>query len=195
MYCRPGKQRMLTLLAAFLIPSVSFAADVQVYGSDGSITLDGLKPLSPQITAILAYHAMRAGTGCPLLGDGEHLHCNLTDALGLGYQCSPAHTGIVKQWFGKDLRVLFGDEPLSRSAIKNDALQWLCESTPDGASAHSSWTYLRVRTDGDQVTVDGTISSVNRNNKVGIYGTTSKVHAVFRVHADSIEVLARTDQG
>src|SRR5207249_9263381 len=108
-YCRK-RALLATLLSFSVLSPLAFAADVQVIADGHPINLEGLKPLSSQISAILAYHAMRAGTGCPFVrdegdhtADDGHLHCDLTDALGLGYQCSPAHTGIVKQWFGKNL--------------------------------------------------------------------------------------------
>lgn len=189
------------MLLSFVLSPLAFAADVQVIADDHPINLEGLKPLSSQLIAILAYHAMLAGTGCPAVrddgdhatGDG-HLHCDLTDALGLGYQCSSAHTGIVKQWFGKNLRALFDDNtPSFKYAMKKNDLQWICESTPDGASAHSTWVSLRVRTHADRVTVDGEISSINRNDKVGIYGILRKVHFVYKICADSVEVLSHTN--
>jgi hypothetical protein len=190
----------VTLLILLVLSGVASAADVEVIGQDGDIHLDKLQPLSPQLTAILAYHAMVAGTGCPILVDKReadvddgHLHCQLTDALGLGYQCSPTHTGVVKQWFGRNLDALFGHPASKTHAIKDDDLTWHCESTGDESSAHSEWISLRVRTKSNRVTVDGEISSRNRNDEVGMYEITSKIHVIYEIHPDWVEVISRSN--
>lgn len=198
MFSRFGKQVLFVLLQWFVGLSPAFAADAQVVSDWSHVSLDGLAPLSPQMTAILAYYAMQAGTGCPIFreegdhaADDGHLHCNLTDALGLGYQCSPEHTGAVKKWFGKNLYALFDNSRAVRYAMKQDDMQWLCESTGDEASAHAGWTSLRVRTYGTRVVVDGQISSINRNDKVGIYSTIINAHGVYEIFPDRVEVLSR----
>ena len=189
------------LLGLLFLASQGFAADVQVigYGAKTGINLEGITPLSPQLRAILAYTAMRAaGAGCPVFRDeNDHtaddgqLHCDLTDALGLGYQCSPTHTGIVKQWFGKNLGALFDNNASFKYAMENDDLKWVCEATGNTASAQTSWRFLRLRTHADRVTVDGVIVSINRNDKVGIYANSWNEYNEYKIHADSVEVLRR----
>ena len=55
------------LLGLLLLSHYALAADVQViaYGLKARINLEGITPLTPKLRAILAYNAMRAGTGCP----------------------------------------------------------------------------------------------------------------------------------
>lgn len=189
------------LLGLLFLSCYTLAADLQViaYGPKAPINLKGITPLSPQLRAILAYTAMRAaGSGCPVFrderdhaADDGKLHCDLTDALGLGYQCSPTHTGIVKQWFRKSLGALFDHNAAFSYAIEKNDLKWVCEATGNTASAQSSWSFLRLRTKGDRVMVDGVMVSINRNDKLGIYTNRWKQYYEYRIHADRVEVLKR----
>ncbi len=188
------------VLGLVILVTQAFAADVEViaYWPKTGINLAALKPLSPQLRAILAYTAMRAGTGCPNFraendhtADDGQLHCDLTDALGLGYQCSPTHIGIVKQMFGKNLSALFHNDEAFKYAIEKNDLKWVCNATGDSASAQVNWRFLRLRTQGDRVMVDGVLVSINRNNQVGIYANRWKEYYEYKTFPDRVEVLKR----
>ena len=175
------------------------AADIQVVKDADLQDLTRLSPLSPSVKAILAYEAMLASTGCPRfrapdnhVADDGKLHCALTDALGLGYQCSPAHTEIVTHWFGRNLKKLLGRGVDAEFVLKQQDWSYFCQTAADEASAQSTWVSLHLRIFADRVIIDGEISSRNRDSKRGIYAYAHKIHDVFRVHDDWVEIVSRT---
>jgi len=130
------------------------------------VNLKPLEPLTPQVRAVLALYAMRAGTGCPAgtwEGSTYVMSCMLTTALGLGRQCSPEHIALVKTWF-KD-----GIPPLNLSAqgiadARAGSLDKVCQNVPDTASYRTTLDVLRVRQDGNQLSVRAVISSTDGNS-------------------------------
>ncbi len=101
------------------------------------VNRSAIQKLSAPEKAILAYYAMRAG------GDCKHqhgtLHCLLTDALGLGHQCSKAHKHLVHQWFKHEPEIL---EDL-----------YTCYKKADSEQTFQIITYIAIKRKGNEIDV------------------------------------------
>ncbi|HEV8580545.1 MAG TPA: hypothetical protein VGX68_15875 [Thermoanaerobaculia bacterium] len=157
------------------------------------VNLKPLEPLSPGMRAILAFYAMRANGGCPpgdWSADGKtyEMHCPLTTALGLGFQCSPAHLDIVKTWFKDGIPPLELDRDEAARIVKIGDFASACNDTPDGATHQIIWSTIRVHSaKGGRVTIEG--SGAWTSGPEGDSGAFHNV-ATYRILADRIVVLS-----
>jgi len=136
---------------------------------------------------------MLANTGCPALRDpGDHTaddgqrHCALTDALHLGFQCSPAQTDIVTQWFGTNLDKLLGGGVSAKYVLQDHDWTYFCQSAMDEAKYVQQWDSLILHVQGERVIVDGNLSWRDGTLRSG----TSKINDIFRIHDSWIEVVS-----
>jgi hypothetical protein len=100
----------------------------------GTINWASINKLSEPLRAIAAYYAAMQGSGC--LGDT----CGLTSALGLGWQGSSAHQGIIEQWFK-------GDKTAKELLAQN------CYLPPNTSSSFSDYVFLELIQKGNEVQV------------------------------------------
>lgn len=111
---------------------------------------DYCKTIPDAERAALGYTATFTGNECDWDGDytedRSNLKCKIIAALGLGYQCSEAHLGFLRQWFSTDNKVLATLTPEN------------CPTTPDGASVQESFDEITLRTEKDYIIVSYQVS-------------------------------------
>jgi hypothetical protein len=179
-------------LAALLLASAMLHAAGQGKGQsifwlneayEPNVNLKPLEPLTPQVKAVLALYALRAGTGCPV-GEWEGktyiMSCTLTSALGLGRQCSPDHLDIVRRWF-KDGIPPLNLSPGGLAHAKAGKLDMICENVPDTATHRTILEVLRTERAGDILTVHAVITSSG--------GTSWKYDTTYRLAPDRVTVV------
>jgi len=77
--------------------------------SDIQLAHDEIACLSDAERAAVGYVGTVVGSECRWTkdpdpyGEGGHMECKLTKALGLGLQCEDAHKSFLKQWLGDDI--------------------------------------------------------------------------------------------
>lgn len=151
------------------------------------VNLKPLEPLTPQIKAVLALYAMRAGTGCPV-GEWEGktyvMSCTLTSALGLGRQCSSEHLALIRQWFKDGIPPLHLS-PQGKDYANAGQLDMICENVPDTASHRSILEVLRVERAGEALSVHAIITSSE--------GTSWKYSTTYRLLPDRVTVADHTE--
>jgi hypothetical protein len=169
-------------------------------GTDSStveVNLGPLEPLSPGMRAILAFYAMRANGGCPpgeWTADGKtyEMRCPLTTALGLGFQCSPAHLDLVKTWFKDAIPPLELDRAEAVRIVKAGDFASACNATPYTATHQIIWSTIRVRPGKDgRVTIEGSGDWTS-----GPEGDSGAFHnvATYRILADRVVVVSYRGQ-
>lgn len=117
--------------------------------------VDRLKPMSEGMRAILAMYAFENTTGCDDIDNAGRMHCVLTDALGLGNQCSDEHIRLVSTWFRKGMPNLagYGSGVFARLTSEGN-LGELCTRIPDTSSIQMIWEIIRVRQNGNHIHVE-----------------------------------------
>lgn len=186
-----------------IIPSALLAAspppkgEVEILKGTDSMTVEvslrPLEPLTPALRALLAFYALRANGGCPpgdWSKDGKtyEMSCPLTTALGLGFQCSEAHLGLVKTWFKEGIPPLLLDRKEAARIAKEGDIARACNSTPYSATHQTIWSSIKVlrRKDGT-VTITGegdwTAGPEAESGSFRNVGT-------YRLLADRVEVVS-----
>ncbi len=141
-----------------------------------AINEEYIKKASEQIKAILAYFSAKAGSECDWRGDGpnneyNNLACVLTDALQLGDQCQKKHVGIIKKWFGKD--------------IKENPNYW-CNNVPYTATIQTTydWILLASRDDDVKVLYKRSWTNLRERESEDVLG-----EDIFKIHSDKVEIV------
>ena len=129
-------------------------------------------------------YALQVGGGCESDTD-TGVQCDLTDALGVGPQCSAKQFKLIREWF-IDIPQISGHQPDDYKNIRRpDVLEKNCYSSPITATFQEKWEKIRVKQDGAQVSVDAVGSYLAR-------GDSGQFHyrSTYKVEGHSITVVS-----
>jgi len=148
----------VALIALFSSPVTYAAKGTEVFYLDAQYRpvakVERLGQMTEGVKAILAMYALQVGGGCEG-SDDEGLKCELTKALGLGAQCSNEHLQLVKAWFKNEMPPMSGyPEQTIQRVLKSGDLESICYNQPYTATRQQIWEIIRVRKDGNLVSVD-----------------------------------------
>jgi hypothetical protein len=122
--------------------------DENEFGTSIWIDSEIIKKLPPSKKAVLAYISSLVGNECKRVEtfeeqfvetDEYHLRCELTSALGLGYQCEEAHLEYLRNWFKED--------SLTLEELED------CYMIPWTATVQTRINQLKLATEGDKIYV------------------------------------------
>lgn len=116
------------------------------------VHLDRISPLTDGLKAIFAMYALQNGAGCT--GEHETLSCSLTEALGLGQQCSDKHVSLVHAWFKDGIPKMSGYGNHVYRKVSQGTLSSICYKMPDSATYQRRWDIIRIEKSGNRVMVD-----------------------------------------
>ncbi len=186
----PSRYFFIAVLAMLTLSAQS-EAEVLLDKPDGSgpeVRLDLDRPQSKGINAILAMYALQAGGGCDGRTD-EGIQCMITNALGIGPQCSSQHIALVRSWFRQGIPQMSGyAADLYKNTQQQSALENICYSTPNTATSGRFWSTIHLTQRNQNVIVDarGVWFVGERGGDFG-YRTT------YRIRSDSIDVIKHVE--
>lgn len=173
----------------FAVAFLAFSFSLPAYAAPGKVIfyldkdyrpvvrIDRIQPISKAMKAILAMYALQNDSGCD--DDGDAYHCSLTDALGMGAQCSKKHIEVVRSWFKKGI---------PHMGFLSGTLEDECYNTPLSATNLQKWDLIRVWESGNRVKIYAHMSWVNRES-TGTYAYVS----TYEIGNNSITVLSHKE--
>jgi hypothetical protein len=119
------------------------------------VSLERIHLDSEGVKAILALYALENGAGCEGRNEQGLLNCKLTSKLGLGANCSDNHIALVRTWFNNTPKLTSRwHERWNKKTKTPGTLEDLCYRQPDTGSWHNVWEVIKLRVEGDIVSVD-----------------------------------------
>ena len=143
------------------------------------VNTDFLTTADDGIRAIVGYYNTIAGTDCWWRNDNPNsdytnLSCKLTEALNFGNQCSEKQKGFLRKWFSNENKIL-------------DEIEG-CYNVPYTATSQSTFDYLNLEINGNNVTVKYRIMGVNLRDEAN---WETKGVDKFNVIGSTIRVISR----
>ena len=117
----------------------------------GRLNYSLINSLPPSLKALAAFYSALGGTNC------ADQRCELTTALGLGNQGSPAQKELISKYFPGDkvANLLIGQD---------------CYLSPCGSSSFSNFVFLSFTEKGVEVEVNYELDVLNHGNVKKIFG-------------------------